>query len=367
MLVALFFVVAGLAFLWMERRRILQDRADLYWDAPIDPTATLTSAQRSDKYSSYILEVIYSFVVLYSKEVNRSLWQYPLYFRMQLSRFKLPSLAVRLAPMIITSELASGKEVYNESKIRLCTDLTPNSVRFGKPLNLQYTNYFIGLITNQLTGQRIRSRREDSIRYDGFDFVIKDGVIYDLADSPCSNHIGISTLAFISNGYFIINTQTRASRQSPQLLAPSGSGSSDYNDWRTAHKSFLTEGMERELVEECTKLPVKPDHISEICRTRIIGFARMLHQGGKPEFFGVTRFNVSHDDLGLRRGELRFIANIESLKVPLTNCTQIVNQFRQFRNEHLRELSCPLYLNLIFLEDFIEQDPQAFIQFAFSD
>jgi hypothetical protein len=270
--------------------------------------------------------------------------------------------------MVIASELASGKEVFNESKIRLCADLTPESMRSGERLDLQDTNYFNGLVTNELTGRRIRSRREDSELYDGLRFVINNGVIYDLADSPCSNHIGISTLAFIGNGHFIINTQTPRTRRSPQLLAPSGSGSIDGSDWHTARRrSFLVQGMERELVEECTKLRVKPDHLDSICRTRIIGFARMLHQGGKPEFFGVTRFDAGPEDLGLRRGELRFIANIERLKALSTTGEQIVDQFRQFRNEHLHGLSCPLYLNLVFLEDFIEQDPQSFIDFAFDD
>ena len=364
-IVSAFLIVAGLFILWNERRKIISDRRDLYYEAPFDVKAFFDSARLSPKYMTYTKESFNSFIVIYSREVNKILWGSPIFFRMKLYPFNLPSQANRLAPMVIASELSSGKEVFNEPKIRLCSDLTQEILNSGQPLLLQKTNYFNGLVTNQLTGDKISSRSDKTVIYNGLEFVINKEIIYDLSDSPCSNHIGISTLAFIKDGRFIINTQTRESRQSPQLLAPSGSGSVDLIDWQNNPKSFITIGMERELVEECTKIPVNLNNLNDICRTRIIGFARMLHQGGKPEFFGITRFEVNETDLKLRRGEFRFIANIESIKVQFMNSQEVVEEIRKFRKKYASQLSCPLYLNLIFLEDFIERDPEAFVRFAF--
>lgn len=62
--------------------------------------------------------------------------------------------------------------------------------------------------------------------------------------------------------------------------------------------------MERELREECGIAG------NVALRTRIIGYARLLHRGGKPEFFGVTfvggldtEVGIATDGIGKIRGE----------------------------------------------------------------
>jgi 8-oxo-dGTP pyrophosphatase MutT (NUDIX family) len=53
--------------------------------------------------------------------------------------------------------------------------------------------------------------------------------------------------------------------------------------------------MERELYEETG---IRPD---EIRNTTVVGFARWLERGAKPEFFGLTQLTVTADDLAGRR------------------------------------------------------------------
>lgn len=135
-----------------------------------------------------------------------------------------------------------------------------------------------------------------------------NGTILDLNESICSNHIGISILAFTRDGKIIITTQTGDSAQSANLLAPSGSGSADFKD--LGNKSitfhdFIINAMERELLEECGL----DESMTGFVSSHVIGFARLLHRGGKPEFFGVSFINESSDFLKVTDKESMFITN----------------------------------------------------------
>jgi 8-oxo-dGTP pyrophosphatase MutT (NUDIX family) len=60
-------------------------------------------------------------------------------------------------------------------------------------------------------------------------------------------------------------------------------------------QDIVRRGMERELQEETG---IRQD---EVLRTKVIGFARWLERGAKPEFFGVTELSATTDDLKQQR------------------------------------------------------------------
>jgi 8-oxo-dGTP pyrophosphatase MutT (NUDIX family) len=111
-----------------------------------------------------------------------------------------------------------------------------------------------------------------------------------LAESDLADCVGISTVAFTSDKELVLTSQTDRNIASGDLLAPSGSGSLDRHDLG-AHNDILQRvvrhAMERELREETG---IRPDDIRS---TEIIGFARWLDRGAKPEFFGITKLYIT--------------------------------------------------------------------------
>lgn len=92
--------------------------------------------------------------------------------------------------------------------------------------------------------------------------------------------------------------QTDANIASEGLLAPSGSGSLDPRDLGPREEilqDIMRRGMERELCEE-TGI-----HQNEIHKTTVIGFARWLDRGAKPEFFGITKLSIAAKDIEKQR------------------------------------------------------------------
>jgi 8-oxo-dGTP pyrophosphatase MutT (NUDIX family) len=69
-------------------------------------------------------------------------------------------------------------------------------------------------------------------------------------------------------------------------------------------QDIVRRGMERELREETG---IRPD---EIRHTKVIGFARWLERGAKPEFFGITELSTTGKDLS---GRNRHLASDERL------------------------------------------------------
>ncbi|MCP2258544.1 hypothetical protein LX15_002242 [Streptoalloteichus tenebrarius] len=112
--------------------------------------------------------------------------------------------------------------------------------------------------------------------------------------------MGISTIALTTDGALVLVRQSERNVASALLLAPSDSGSLEPRDLAGADagrsaQEILRTGMERELREE-TGLRAE-----EIVSTTVVGFARWMERGAKPEFFALTRLSVAAADLTRRR------------------------------------------------------------------
>jgi hypothetical protein len=100
--------------------------------------------------------------------------------------------------------------------------------------------------------------------------------------------------------------QTDEAIGSPGKLVPTGSGSSDADDYRGPGNALnaIQYGMQRELYEECS-LKELPQNTRKFVDTKIIGYFRWVNQGGKPEFVGISKLAVPAARLKPDKREVR--------------------------------------------------------------
>lgn len=239
--------------------------------------------------SGYQLAISCGQTVAASPKIDERLLNTQLPLEVNRRRFVLVAEARRIGPMVLSSSFKTGRVLYNNSKVRLETDLFSDT----ECVSVGRTDYYSGLCTNEVTGSVIRSRRQIPPVYDGWAMVREDGVLFPLAVSPCSNHIGISTVAITRDLRVILTVQPKRAAQNADLLVPSGSGSADFTDARGdgGFQEFLARAMERELWDECGLAGI--DRC--VASTHITGFARLIRRGGKPEFFGVTLLDLDSE------------------------------------------------------------------------
>ncbi len=196
-------------------------------------------------------------------------------------------------PFAISALLRNNKVTFNGSNVRQMQEIYPDM----KSLYVQPARYFDGQCTNELTYAKLNDTTTLAQEFEGKQLLCnKDNEMYEMDDSPCSNYIGMSTLVVTRDNYLIIPRQGNLSNANSGRLAPSGSGSAGKADFRTAKslKDLLTIAMEREFREEC--------NVSKRFKmtTDIIGYARLLERGGKPDFFGVSLIDGTKDEIGIK-------------------------------------------------------------------
>jgi hypothetical protein len=251
-----------------------------------------------------------------------------------------------------------GARDFNDVKVRLRTDLVPNDL--PTLIGVQRTRFFYAQITNDLVSTEFVSREPGRKGIAAPAVALPDGRLPALRVSQCSNHVGVDTLAITRRGEIIVGTQTHANNQSPGLLAPSGSGSADWEDLAWARRQgygflgFVRRAMERELTEECG---VPSDRVRG---TILLGFARFLHRGGKPQFFGFTHLDVTVDDLRRTRHERRFVEAHHVETLDLTTADSTIASLRRFIEREGIRVSMPLKVGVEFLATRVGEDRAAF-------
>lgn len=217
----------------------------------------------------------------------------------------------------IERKLVAGAFIGNDRKIRIASDLR---APITGPVRVQETDYVSSLMTDQMAFVRV-SRDTAILHHETEGFLEQEGGAVRLMPferTAMSNQLGASTLAFTRDGYLVFVQQTATNAQSGGTLAPSGSGSLDLEDMEQAGDDLLAvvrHGASRELIEECGlqgQLEIDAFARSEI---HVFAFVRMLHRGGKPEFFCVARLPFTaaevHGAMPTRH-ETRFTQHSES-------------------------------------------------------
>jgi len=198
----------------------------------------------------------------------------------------------------------------NDRKIRLARDLVLQDGKF-EPVEVERTDYVSSLMTDGLSFSRINHVPFGGARQltDGLNhFFDPQTGLHPLSLSRNSNQIGASTIAFTKDGVCVVLLQTSANQYSGNTYVPTGSGSIDWADAEycsdpTNLISIVEYGALRELTEECgirkrVRRYLKP-----------YAFCRLVHRGGKPEFFFVCLIDEKFETINrwqVKRAERRF-------------------------------------------------------------
>ena len=216
-------------------------------------------------------------------------------FRTLPERYRLPKLISLYAPSLFWNSKINYATI-NENKIQLRTDLTEHTINTIEPIIIQRTSYFHSLITNDLALKKWRMPGSRQVSIDFSDLTYRNGRLIPLSDSQLSNHIGVSTIVVTKDLKLNYQEQGKDNVINAGRLAPSASGSLDWDDIGKLHpknfRDLIVLGLERELREELSA-QITP----KSCHTYLTGSARDLQRGAKPEFFGLTLLRQSAIEL----------------------------------------------------------------------
>jgi len=242
---------------------------------------------------------------LVSDPVDRAIASQPMDARLDEEPYRLPK-SLKGSARYVLPKMNHGRLVFNGKIIGMRGDPLPPGVTPPPPIPLHIARFFDGQCSNEMCTFKITHRSGQP----GFDprtelLTNANGQLRTLAESNLADGIGISTIAVTADNALVVTRQTARNIASPRLLAPSGSGSLDPRDLGPAStgrlrreeilQDLVRHGMERELQEETG---IRQD---EIRHTKVIGFARWLERGARPEFFGITELSVTVQDLKEQR------------------------------------------------------------------
>jgi len=291
-------------------------------------------------------------------------------------RWRLPLISREIMPTVIKELPAySAGKLANEMKIRLAADLLPPPASDNWPVQLQRTDYLSDLVTGHITGIKVRDKSGNDI-FDGFVNAYKWSggrpLLKLMAQSGCSNQVGVSGMALgvsefkTESGamqlhgplYFV--GQSMHNLASPGLLAPSGSGSLDWTDVSDGRDDFIGFGMWREMLEETWagdwRSLTERGHLGTV----ITGYARMLHRGGKPEFYGLMVMPRDENEHDIDESETPFAAESMAERVYPLTAARLIEVQRQFMQLRRAKLSHPLFMCLTLLIDYLADEPEHF-------
>jgi hypothetical protein len=214
---------------------------------------------------------------------------------------------------------------YNEDKVGLRTDITLVLLNKNNLVQVQHSDYFRGLATNEMADKKIercddnkRRRQEWTTGFTMSNLVFDERELRSLNGSRLANNIGVTSLLITTDHHVVLQDQGSQSVVDPGRTNLGSSGSLDLEDIYDKAQSrssglrtlqgALRHGMEREAEEE-TSAAVGPGKSSTV----LTGYARYLHRGGKPEFFGITRTASHFDALEPQPSELKFVHRIDEL------------------------------------------------------
>jgi len=262
-------------------------------------------------------------------------------------------IAVDLAPNIWkpTGEVEQIRELValtldiDEFKIRLSSDLldTTTSVILAK------TPYSSFVVTNH-TALISRHRRGERRLVIDFSTFLMNGALPNLPRGVLSNHFGVDVIALEPNRIILVR-QSKFNTLSPGLLAPSGSGSADWRD--IGKRRDLIEVVKTAMIREMTEeLGLRGRASVDLSDIHLLGYARLTHLGGKPQFYRVCRLSPIVERV-IRREE-RYTDDFETIDLgPAPTVQSILASIADFEIKRKPEVSFPLHVVLSLLQDYL--------------
>lgn len=343
----------------LDLREVERDGSRYFFGAPRD-TSVLDDVRLSDRYTGFERFVAPRGAAVRSRQLDVALWDgadRPIV--LDATAWAMPVLAARLLHFVLRQRQRSTDVVYDAAKVGLRTDLSMATFApEAPPIRLQRTSYFASEVSNELTGRVILERGTDAVVYDGRSMAVAGDVLRDLEGGALSNHIGVSTLAVTSDGFLILTLQSSGSAQDPTGLVPSGSGSADLEDADGAGTfgGFVRTAMDRELSEECG-LP------RGAITTRLCGYARLLHRGGKPDLFGLSRLAVPLADVRVVETERPFVSTHRSVRIDRSDAAALRASLAAVADDATSGASFTLRLALRIVDDLLVERPDEVLAF----
>ncbi len=343
----------------LDLRDVDREGSRYFYGAPRDPSA-LSDVRLSDRYDGFERIVDPRGSAVRSPQFDFALWDgADRAFVLDGTPWAVPVLPARLLQFVLRQRQRSTDVVYDSAKVGLRTDLTSAALApDAPPVRLQRTSYFASEVTNELTGRIIVERGTDLVVHDGRSMAVTGDVLHDLCEGAMSDHIGVSTLAVTSDGFLILTLQSSGSAQDPTAFVPSGSGSADLADaeGRTTLGELVVAATERELAEECG---VPRTAIT----TRLCGYARLLHRGGKPDFFALSRLSVPLAEIRILDAERAFVSTHRPVRIDRTDADALRASLETVRAEAATGASFTLRLALRILDDLTAARPDEVLAF----
>ena len=343
----------------LDLREVDREGSRYFFGAPRD-TSALDDVRLSDRYVGFERFVAARGAALRSPQLDVALWDgADQRIALDPTPWAMPVLAGRLLHFVLRQRQRSTDVVYDSAKVGLRTDLSVTALApDAPPIRTQRTSYFASEVTNELTGRVILERGTDAVVYDGRSMAVAGDVLRDLDEGALSNHIGVSTLAVTSDGFLILTLQSPGSAQDPTGLVPSGSGSADLEDADgvTTLAALVLAAMDRELAEECG-LP------REAITTRLCGYARLLHRGGKPDLFGLSRLSVPLADVHVVEAERAFVSTHRSVRLDRTDAAALRASLAAVADDAANGASFTLRLALRIVDDLLAERPDEVLAF----
>lgn len=249
---------------------------------------------------------------------------------------------------------SSGRWFYNSHSLCLSDDIGFNKTSVGLYKGDYYTSY----LTNLSFSYRIR-HDDNSIQFTPL-YLKYNGKLPDIRCSDMNNSIGVNTIAFSKDGYIFCLQQNTKADSSAGMLTPSGSGVSNWSDYKEGDfiRSILN-ATNRELFEECGGHIFQD--IAKETNSKIIGFFRWLDKGGKPEFISISVINKNISDIFPQPKEQTSEVKAEYVKNDTTGEIEWDTLFAfldDIQNDNM--CSFPLYMCIYTLKKYIMADRQQF-------
>lgn len=241
-----------------------------------------------------------------------------------------------------------GGMFTNDEKVCLASELFPTEENGSFKWRVTKGFYYQGYLTNFIYTQYV-----GGTHYKLFPPInMKTDPIKSLGESDFSDHIGVSTLLYTSDGYIFIFRQAGSAGYNANYYMPTGSGSVDYADFKKDEdlREMIIRAAERELAEESSlKEMLGKELFSKILHTKVIGYYRDMERGGKPEFCCVSIIAKTKEDV---TGDIR--TNDEEIAVRSRE-SMFLTDNNTWENIFLPEASLSLKMNYKFLLEMTEQ------------
>jgi hypothetical protein len=298
--------VVGLGAFLRDVNELRRRWADYEFTAIAAPFPTDTIPPPSAYPDPVYLHVPGRGTALVSDPIDQTVASRPIDALLDEESYRLPKPLKGSAPHVL-AEVNYGRLVFNGKIIGMRGDPLPPGPSSPPPIPLHIARFFDAQCSNEMCTLQVTHRSGGDEFDPRIEFLTNaNGQLRTIAESTLADCIGISTLAFTADNALVVTRQTSRNIASPRLLAPSGSGSLDPRDLGPASaghgprrpeilQEILRRGMERELREETG---IRQD---EICGTKVVGFARWLERGAKPEFFGISELSATTADLKAQR------------------------------------------------------------------